>query len=158
MRALFPATFDPFTNGHLDMAERASRLFETLVIAVYDRPAGKRPLFSLEERVAMVRASTVHLDNVSIDPFTGLTVECARRFGAGVIVRGLRSGADFDAELPMVNANHEMEPAVDVMFLVSRSEWSFVSSSLMKEIASLGGDVSRFVPPPVAEALRVREW
>lgn len=156
MRAVFPASFDPFTNGHLDVAGRASRLFASLVIAVYDRPAGKSPLFDAAERVALVKEAVRNLRNVEVTTYGVLTVEYARAIGAGVIVRGLRSADDVNAELPMVLANHEMAPEVDVMFLMSRKEWSFVSSSLMKEIASLGGDVSPFVPPAVAAALKAK--
>ncbi len=156
MRAVFPASFDPFTNGHLDVAARASRLFASLVIAVYDRPAGKSPLFDAAARVDMVREATRDLHNVEVTTYGVLTVDYAREIGAGVIVRGLRSAGDVHAELPMVLANHEMAPEVDVMFLMARKEWSFVSSSLMKEIASLGGDVSPFVPAAVAAALAAK--
>ncbi len=158
MRAIFPATFDPITNGHLDIATRASVLFDEVVMAVFDRPARKNPLFSLDERVALVKASTERLPNVRVEPFSGLMVAFARQIGAGVVVRGLRTSGDFEAEYPQVLANHELAPEVDVVFLVARGSWSFVSSSLIKEIASLGGDVARFVPPPVAARLHGREW
>lgn len=153
MRAIFPASFDPFTNGHLDVATRASRLFDDLVLAVYDKP-NKRLLFSVEERVELASASTVHLPNVSVQPFSGLTVEFARHVGAGVMVRGLRGASDMEAESQLAAANFELAPELEVVLLVGHSRWSFVSSSLIKEIAVLGGDVSRFVPPPVAERLR----
>ena len=158
MRAIFPATFDPITNGHLDIATRAAVLFDEVVMAVFDRPARKSPLFSLDERVALVKASTERLPNVRVEPFSGLMVAFARRIGAGVVVRGLRTSGDFEAEYPQALANHELAPEVDVVFLVSHGSWSFVSSSLIKEIASLGGDVARFVPPPVAARLHGREW
>lgn len=152
MRAIFPASFDPITNGHLDVATRASRLFDDVIVAVYDKP-NKRLLFSLEERVELARAATAHLPNVRVEPFGGLTVEFARRVGAGVMVRGLRSAADFEAELQLATANHELAPEIEVVLLIGHSKWSFVSSTLIKEIAALGGDVARFVPPPVAERL-----
>jgi len=155
MRALFPASFDPMTNGHLDVATRASRLFDELVLAIYDKPA-KSLLFSVEERVALARASTAGLPNVRVETYSGLTVEFARRIGAGVMVRGLRTGSDFDAELQLATANHELVPDIETVLLVG--QWSFISSSLIKEIARLGGDVARFVPLPVAERLRDRQW
>ena len=153
MRAIFPASFDPITNGHLDIATRASRLFDDLVLAVYDKP-NKRLLFSVEERLELARASTAHLPNVSAQPFSGLTVEFARRVGAGVMVRGLRAASDFDAEAQLAAANHELAPDLEVVLLIGHTRWAFISSTLIKEIAQLGGDVARFVPPPVAERLR----
>ena len=153
MRAIFPASFDPITNGHLDIATRASRLFDDLVVAVYDTPA-KPLLLSLEERVALARASTAHLPNVRVEQYSGLTVEFARRVGAGVIVRGLRAASDFDWEYLQATANHELAPELEIVLLMSHSKWSFISSTLIKEIVQLGGDVARFVPPPVAEHLR----
>jgi pantetheine-phosphate adenylyltransferase len=153
MRAIFPASFDPITNGHLDVATRASRLFDELVLAVYDKPA-KNLLFTLDERVELARASTAHLPNVRVEPFSGLMVEHARRIGAGVVVRGLRSAADFDPEYQQATANYRLAPELEIVLLLSHSRWAFVSSSLIKEIARLGGDVGDFVPPPVAERLR----
>ena len=141
MRAIFPASFDPITNGHLDIATRASRLFDDLVIAVYDTPA-KALLFSLEERVALARASTAHLPNVRVEEYSGLTVEFARRVGARVIVRGLRAASDFDWEYLQATANHELAPELEIVLLMSHSKWSFISSTLIKEIVQLGGDVS----------------
>lgn len=152
MRAIFPASFDPITNGHLDLATRASRLFDELVVAVYDKPA-KKLLFSLEDRVELARASTAHLSNVRVEPFSGLMVEFAHRIGAGVVVRGMRSASDFDAEYQQATANREMAPDLEIVLLMGHNKWSFISSTLIKEIASLGGDVSSFVPPPVAERL-----
>lgn len=153
MRALFPASFDPITNGHLDLATRASRLFDELVLAVYDKPA-KKLRFTLEERVELARASTAHLPNVRVEPFGGLMVDFARRTGAGVVVRGLRSSSDFDAEYQQATANREMAPDLEIVLLMGHNKWSFISATLIKEIAALGGDVSSFVPPPVAERLR----
>lgn len=153
MRAIFPASFDPITNGHLDLAARACRLFDELVVAVYDKPA-KKLLFSLEERVELARASTAHLPNVRVEPFSGLMVEFAHRIGAEVVVRGMRSASDFDAEYQQATANREMAPDLEIVLLMGHNQWSFISSTLIKEIASLGGDVSSFVPPPVALRLK----
>ena len=155
MRAIFPASFDPITNGHVDVASRASKLFDELVVAVYDKPA-KRLLFTVEERVALAEAATAHLPNVRVDVFSGLMVEFARRVGAGVVVRGMRAASDFDAEYQQATANHELAPELEIVLLMAHSTWSFVSSTLIKEIAALGGDVTSFVPPPVAAALRER--
>lgn len=153
MRAIFPASFDPITNGHLDVATRASRLFDELVLAVYDKPA-KNLMFALDERVELAQASTAHLPNVRVEAFGGLMVAFARRVGAGVVVRGLRSAADFDPEYQQATANHQLAPDLEIVLLLSHSTWAFVSSTLIKEIAQLGGDVGGFVPPPVAELLR----
>jgi len=152
MRAVFPASFDPITNGHLDIATRAGRLFDELVLAVYDQPA-KSLLFSPEERVELARASTAHLPNVRVELFGGLMVRYAQSIGARVVVRGLRSGSDFDAEARQATANRLMAPEIDTLFMMSDSRYAFISSTLMKQIAQLGGDVTSFVPPPVAERL-----
>ncbi len=154
--AVFPASFDPVTNGHLDIATRASRLFDELVLAVYDAPA-KNVLFSPEERVDLVRASMAHLPNVRAELFSGLMVRYAQGIGASVVVRGLRSPADFDAEQQQATANRLMAPEIDTVFMMSDSKYAFVSSTLMKQIAHLGGDVTSFVPPSVAARLRARE-
>ena len=153
MRAIFPASFDPITNGHLDVATRASRLFDELVLAVYDKPA-KNLLFGVEERVELARAATAHLPNVRVEAFSGLMVEYAQRIGAGVVVRGLRSATDFDPEFQQATANRVLAPDLEIVLLLSHSRWAFVSSTLIKEIARLGGNVGEFVPPPVAERLR----
>lgn len=155
MRAIFPASFDPITNGHLDVATRASRIFAELIVAVYDRPA-KSLLFDAEERVELARRSLAELPNVRVEAFSGLLVEFARHCGAGAIVRGMRSASDFDAEFQLATAYHELAPELEVVLLMSHSKWAFVSSTLIKEIASLGGDVSNFVPAPVADRLRER--
>ena len=153
MRAVFPASFDPITNGHLDITTRASRLFDELVLAVYDKPA-KNLLFLPEERVELARASTAHLPNVRVELFGGLMVRYARSVGARVVIRGLRSPADFDAEQQQATANRLMAPEIDTVFMMSDRKNAFISSTLMKQIAQLGGDVTAFVPPPVAERLR----
>lgn len=158
MRAIFPASFDPITNGHVDIAARACRLFDDLVIAVYDRPNKGRVLFSVEERVAMAEESTRHLPNTRVLPFSGLMVRFAREIGAGVVVRGMRASSDFEAEFQLGAAYYELDPELEVVLLMGRSKWSFISSTLIKEIASLGGAVEAFVPPPVAARLREHEW
>ncbi len=155
MRAVFPASFDPITNGHLDITTRASRLFDKLILAVYDKPA-KNVLFSPEERVELARVSTAHLPNVHVELFSGLMVRYAQSVGAGVVIRGLRSPADFDGEQQQATANRLMAPEIDTVFMMGDSKYAFISSTLMKQIAGLGGDVTAFVPPPVVERLRLR--
>jgi pantetheine-phosphate adenylyltransferase len=157
IRAIFPASFDPITNGHLDVAARACRLFDELIVAVFDRPA-KSLLFSLDERVALARAATAHLPNVRVEGYAELTVEFARRMGAGVIVRGLRTAGDFEGEFQLGLANRELAPEVETVCLMSGKQWTFLSSSIIKEIARMGGDVAELVPPAVLPLLveRVR--
>ena len=151
--ASYPGAFDPITNGHLDIATRASKLFEKLVIGVYDTPA-KDILFSTEERVDLVRQSTAHLPNVSVESFTGLAVDFTKQVGARAIVRGLRIGADFEREFEMALMNKKLSPDCELVCLMANLKYQFVSSSLLKEVASLGGDIKDLVPKPVAEALR----
>jgi pantetheine-phosphate adenylyltransferase len=154
--AVFPGSFDPMTNAHLDVARRASQLFDGLVIGVLTNTR-KAPLFSADERVELIRASVGDLgSHVRVATFDGLTVEFARRQGAGFIVRGLRAISDFEAELQMALTNRKLEPAVDTTFLMTALEYGYVSSTLAKEVARFGGDVDAMVPPPVAEALRRR--
>jgi pantetheine-phosphate adenylyltransferase len=148
MRAIFPASFDPITNGHLDLAARAGALFAEVVIAVYERPE-KPLLFSWQERIALARAATAHLSNIHVEGFSGLMVEYARGIGASVVVRGLRVGSDFEAEQLYVLANRSLAPKLETVCLISSPENIFISSSRVKEIALLGGDVSSMVPAPV---------
>ena len=151
--AVFPGSFDPMTNAHLDVARRAAALFDRLVIGVLNNPK-KRATFDVERRVAMIREAIVGFDaNVEVLAFDGLTVEFARRNGAGFIVRGLRAVSDFEAELQMAHTNRKLEPSVDTAFLMSALEYGYLSSTLAKEVAQFGGDVSGMVPPPVAAAL-----
>ncbi len=155
--AVFPGSFDPMTNAHLDVARRAASLFDRLVIGVLNNPK-KRPVFDIDRRVALIRASVADFDqNVLVEAFDGLTVHFARRHGAAFIVRGLRAVSDFEAELQMAHTNRKLEPSVDTAFLMSALEFGYLSSTLAKEVAQFGGDVSGMVPPPVAEALRTRE-
>lgn len=151
-RALYPGTFDPTHNGHIDIASRASALFSELVVAVYDSPP-KKLLFDTEERVAMARRSLEHLENVTVVPFQGLTVECARNLGAQAIVRGLRNVADYEFESQIGLANRHLAPDIELCCLLCSAEYAFLSSTIVKEVASLGGDVSQWVAPHVQQAL-----
>ena len=154
--AIFPGSFDPMTRAHLDVAQRAATLFDRLIIGVLNNTA-KQPLFSVGERVELIRASVAPFgSNVEVAAFEGLTVEFARSSGAGFIVRGLRAVSDFEAELQMVHTNRKLAEKVDTVFLMSALEFGYLSSSLAKEVAQFGGDVSDMVPEPVAEALRRR--
>ena len=154
--AVFPGSFDPMTMAHLDVARRAAALFDRLVIGVLHNPK-KAPLFSVEERVAMIRESVADFDaNVTVEAFDGLTVEFARLHGARFIVRGLRAVSDFEAELQMALTNRKLAPEVDTTFLMTALEYGYVSSSLAKEVAQFGGDVSPMLPEPVAAALAER--
>jgi pantetheine-phosphate adenylyltransferase len=149
--ALCPGTFDPVTRGHLDIIERASRQFDTVVAAVLENPS-KEPLFGLEERVAMLKVAVSGLSRVEVDSFEGLLVDFARRRGASVIVKGLRAVSDFDYELQMAQMNHRLS-GVETFFVAASPEWSFLSSSLLKEVARFGGDVEPIVPGFVKDRL-----
>ena len=151
--ALYPATFDPFTNGHLDVLERACLIFDRVVVGVLKNPA-KHPLFSEEERVEMIRETLDGRDKVEVSSFHGLTVDYARQIGAGTLVRGLRSYSDFDTELQLALMNRKLAPDVQTIFLMSGFTHIFVSSSTIKDIASYGRDVGDFVPPAVARRLK----
>jgi pantetheine-phosphate adenylyltransferase len=154
--AVFPGSFDPMTNAHLDVARRAGTLFDRLVIGVLNNTK-KRPVFDIDERVELIRAAVAGFaQNVEVQAFNGLTVDFARRNGAGFIVRGLRAVSDFEAELQMAHTNRKLEPSIDTTFLMSALEFGYLSSTLAKEVAQFGGDVSGMVPPPVADALRRR--
>jgi pantetheine-phosphate adenylyltransferase len=150
--AVFPGSFDPMTNAHLDVARRASRLFDQLIIGVLNNPK-KQALFSIDERTGLIRRCVADLgEHVTVDAFDGLTVEFARRHGAGFIVRGLRAVSDFEAELQMALTNRKLAPEIDTTFLMTALEYGYVSSSLTKEVARFGGDIAPMVPPPVADA------
>ncbi|MDQ7029662.1 MAG: pantetheine-phosphate adenylyltransferase [Ardenticatenia bacterium] len=154
-RVLYPGTFDPMTNGQLDIALRAARLFDHLIIGVYAGP-GRKFLFTVEERIHMVRQAIAHAPNISVISYDSLTVECARRTGAQAIVRGLRVISDFEHEFQMALMSRELAPDIDFVCLMTSIEHTYLSSSIVKEIALLGGDVSPFVPPHVVDALRRR--
>jgi len=151
--ALYPGSFDPVTYGHLDIIRRSSRLFDELVIGVLTNKT-KTPLFSAKERVNMLAEVTKDLPNVRILTFEGLTVDFAHRIGATAMVRGLRAISDFDYELQMAQTNHKLDQTIETVFLTTGLEFAYLSSTTVKEVASFGGDVSRFVPPAVAEMLR----
>ncbi len=151
--ALYPGTFDPITNGHLDLIKRASRIFDHLVVAVADNPA-KETLLSGEERVSLLKASVKGLKNVEVRHFSGLTVEYARKLKVTAIIRGLRVFSDFEYEFQMALMNRKLVPEVETVFLVPSEQNTYVSSSLIKDIATFGGNISGFVPPPVARKLK----
>lgn len=151
--AVYPGSFDPITLGHLDIARRAATIFDDLVIAVYDRPL-KNLLFSIEQRVALVKEAIADIPNIRVDTYSGLTVEYAGQIGARVIVRGLRAATDFEHEFQMAHINHRLLPQVEVICLMASEEHTFLSSSAVKEIAALGGPVGDMVPPVVERALR----
>ena len=150
--ALYPGSFDPVTVGHVDVATRAADLFEKLVIAVYETPS-KALLFDTEERHQLMKNACSHLPNVEVVTFSGLVVRFARDIGAGVIVRGLRSGSDFEHEFDMAFMNRRLEPTVDLVCFMTSQDYMFVSASLLKEVAKLGGDIKDMVPPNVAQAV-----
>jgi pantetheine-phosphate adenylyltransferase len=154
LTALCPGTFDPVTNGHLDIIERAAQRFDALVVGVLDNPS-KQPLFGVEERVTLLKEVTHDLANVEVASFTGLLVEYARARRIGVVVKGLRAMTDFEYEIQMAQMNHALGH-VETLFMTTAPQWSFLSSSLVKEVARFGGDVTGLVPPIVAERLRER--
>jgi pantetheine-phosphate adenylyltransferase len=151
--ALCPGSFDPPTNGHIDVIERASRYFDTVVVAVIANPS-KQPLFSLEERTDMLRDALTHVGNIEITSFDGLLVDFAKDRDLGVVVKGLRAISDFEYELQMAQMNSNLLPQLDTMFMTAKPEWAFLSSSLVKEVARYGGAIEGLVPPGVAKALQ----
>lgn len=153
VRALFPGTFDPVHYGHIDIAERASRLFDEIVLAVYDKPS-KSLFFSPEERIALVKEAVDKIPKIRVTGYSGLTVEYAKKIDAQVIVRGLRVFSDFEFEFRMALANHRLLPEIEYMALITAEEHTFLSSTTVREIALLGGDVSSMVPPHVEKALK----
>jgi pantetheine-phosphate adenylyltransferase len=154
--ALYPGTFDPITNGHMDILRRGAALFERVVVAVGAR-VEKQTLLPPDERVALVRASAKGLRNVEAAPFTGLVVDFARERGATVLLRGIRNPMDYEYETQMAVTNRRLAPAIETVFLVAGSDVSFISSTLIKEILAAGGSVDAFVPEAVAKALRARK-
>jgi pantetheine-phosphate adenylyltransferase len=156
--AIYPGSFDPITNGHLDLATRAARLFDQLIVAVYDggERAVKRGLFDAAERVALAHETLCHLDTVVVDTFSDLLVDYARSVGAQTIVRGLRAVSDFEYEFKLAHMYRHLAPELEIVCLMTSASHSFISSSIIREVASLGGSVAGLVPPHVATALAAR--
>lgn len=156
--AVYPGSFDPITNGHIDVARRAARIFDELIVAVYagDEHAPKHHIFSAEERCAFARDALADVANIRVEIYQGLSVAYAHLVGAATIVRGLRAVSDFEYEFKFAHMNRHLAPEIDVVCLMTSSQHSFVSSSFIREVASLGGDVHGLVPEPVAEALAER--
>jgi len=153
--AFYPGTFDPITNGHQDLVRRAAGIFDRVVIGIAANP-GKAPLFSPDARVDLARRVLADLPNVTVIGYAGLTVDLAREQGCGIVIRGLRAVSDFEFEFQLANMSRHLAPDVDYVFLTPKEQFTFISSTLVREIALLGGDVSRFVHPIVAEALAAR--
>jgi pantetheine-phosphate adenylyltransferase len=153
--AVYPGSFDPVTNGHIDIATRAATIFDQVVVAVYDTPS-KQLLFSTEERVSMMAEALKDIPNLVVKGYSGLTVDYARQVGAKVLVRGLRVVSDFEWELQIALMNRKLAPEIDLVCLMTNLKYSYLSSTIVKEVARLGGDVSDVVPPHVARALRAR--
>jgi len=153
IKAIYPGTFDPPTNGHLDLIERGARLFDVLIVAIGEQEA-KKPMFSLEERLEMLKELCARYPNVEVDHFKGLLVNYAQKKGASLIIRGLRAVSDFEYEMQMALMNRKLAPDIEIVFLMTSEKWSFISSSLVKEIALLGGCVKDLVPPLVENYLK----
>ena len=153
--AIYPGTFDPVTNGHLDLADRGRKHFDRLVIAILSSD-DKQPLFDVEERIQLIRDAVAPWSNVEVDSFDGLLVDYGRRLGASVILRGIRAITDFEYEMQMTMMNRKLEPSLETVFLAPNEAYSYVSSRLVREIARLGGDIRCFVPKNVARALADR--
>ncbi len=154
-RAMYPGTFDPFTNGHNDLVRRACRIFDHVVVAIAANP-GKAPLFTLEQRLALARRVLADVPNVEVAGYSGLTVNFAREHGLNAIVRGLRAVSDFEFEFQLATMNRHLSNEVETVFLTPTEQFNFISSTLIREIASLGGDIREFVHPLVAEAIEQR--
>ncbi len=153
VKAVYPGSFDPVTYGHLDIIERASKVADEVIVAVLIN-SSKHPLFSIEERVEMLEQVTKSFDNVRVETFQGLTVDFAQRVGAKVMVRGLRAVSDFESEMQIAQTNHNLNPNIDTMFFTTSLEYAFLSSTIVREVASYGTDVSDMVPALVAEKLK----
>lgn len=152
LKGIYPGSFDPVTYGHLDVIERSSKLVDKLIVGVLNNKA-KSPLFSAEERVRMLNEVTKDMPNVTVVPFEGLLVDFAHKMDAGLVIRGLRAITDFEYELQMAQTNHKMEPDVETIFLTTRLDYSYLSSTTVKEVAAFGGDISQFVPGIVADLI-----
>lgn len=153
--AVYPGSFDPITKGHLDIIERASRTFDKVVVAVmYNR--SKKPLFSPEERKTLIEGCTAHLDNVSVDTHEGLLVDYLKANDHHIIVKGLRAISDFEAEFQMASVNQKLYPAMETVFIMTRTDFMYLSSSIVKEVFNFGGDISGFVTEPVQKAMQLK--
>jgi pantetheine-phosphate adenylyltransferase len=153
--AVYPGTFDPITNGHIDLAQRASPLFERLIVGIAESPS-KAPGMGLDERIALAREALAGISNIEVRGFSSLLAAFVEEVGAGVILRGLRAVSDFEYEFQLASMNRHLIPRAETLFLTPSEQYSFISSSLVREIARLGGDVSGFVHPAVLRALRTR--
>ncbi len=151
--AVYPGTFDPVTNGHIDLVERSLRIFGEVIVAVAENPK-KVPLFTLDERLAMLKAVTANYKNVVIEGFDGLLVDYVRKKGAVAIIRGLRAVSDFEYEMQMALMNRRLNTSIETVFLMPNEEYSFITSTIVREAASYGGDVSSLVPPDVVKKLK----
>ena len=151
--AVYPGSFDPVTYGHIDIIERSAKVFDKLIVAVLVNSA-KKPLFTTQEKVDMICKATSHLDNVEVVSFSGLLVDFAKNMKADIVVRGLRAITDFEYELQMAQTNHKLEENVETIFLSTRLEYSYLSSTIVKEVASFNGDISQFVPKVVEQRIR----
>ncbi|MBI3098410.1 MAG: pantetheine-phosphate adenylyltransferase [Planctomycetes bacterium] len=151
-RAVYPGAFDPPTNGHLDVIERGSRIFDELIVAVADNPQ-KKPLFTRKERMALLRGLVGHLRHVRVDTFDGLAVDFVRKRGSNTILRGIRTISDFEFEFSMALTNRKLAPEIETVFVMTHEDYSFISSRLIKEVVSLGANASALVPPSVIRAL-----
>ncbi|MDX6019220.1 pantetheine-phosphate adenylyltransferase [Scandinavium sp. V105_16] len=151
-KAIYPGTFDPITNGHIDIVTRASRMFDSVLLAIAASPS-KKPMFNLDERVALAQQATSHLPNVDVVGFSDLMANFARAQQANILIRGLRAVADFEYEMQLAHMNRHLMPDLESVFLMPSKEWSFISSSLVKEVARHDGDVAHFLPPAVHQAL-----
>ncbi|MTV47656.1 pantetheine-phosphate adenylyltransferase [Heliobacillus mobilis] len=150
--AVYPGSFDPITKGHMDIVERAAQIFDELIVAVVHNPS-KKPLFTMEERVEMIRVASQHLTNVTVKSFSGLLVDFAKKEKANAIVRGLRAVSDFEIEFQMALMNKTLYPQAETVFLTTTTDYAFISSSMVKEVASFGGDVREYLPPIVQERM-----
>jgi len=154
-RAIYPGTFDPITNGHIDIVTRAASMFDQVILAIAASPS-KKPLFDLDERVALAESATAHLPNVKVVCFSDLMANFARTQQANILIRGLRAVADFEYEMQLAHMNRHLMPELESVFLMPSKEWSFISSSLVKEVARHAGDVTHFLPENVHQALLAR--
>lgn len=151
-KAIYPGTFDPLTNGHLDIVTRAALMFDHVILAIAASPS-KKPMFTLDERVALATQVTSHLKNVEVIGFSDLMANFAKAQGANVLVRGLRAVSDFEYEMQLANMNRHLLPTLESVFMMPSKEWSFISSSLVKEVARHGGDITPFLPQKITQAL-----